>query len=116
MKERGEVSKYTFGDIYLVRFHPSFGQELKRYRPVIILSSVVNNLDSRFTLVGAISTKINSKNKYEVVIANQCLEQKSAILLWYVRTVDIERVERKIGQLSEKDCAKCKQVLQKVFE
>jgi len=77
---------------------------------------VVNSLDSRFTLVGAISTKINSKNKYEVIVENDSLEKKSAILLWYVRTVDLERVERKIGQLSEKDKEKCKNVLEKVFE
>ena len=110
------MSKFQFGDIYLVRFHPSFGQELKRYRPAVILSSVVNKVDPRFTLVAAVSTKINTKNKFEVIVENDSLEKKSAILLWYVRTVDLERVERKIGELSEQDKEKCKNVLGKVFQ
>ena len=110
------MNKYRFGDIYLVRFHPSVGQELKRYRPAVVLSSVVNRIDSRFVLVAAVSTKIDSTNKYEVVIDNTSLQKKSAILVWYLRTIDTERLERKIGELSKDDQSKCKAMVKNIFK
>jgi len=109
------MSKYKFGDVYLVKFHPSYGNDLKRYRPAIIVSTITNNIDERFTTIIAVSTKVNKKNKFEVILNSSCFEKQSSALLWYIRTVDVVRLESKIGSLSENEKLEYKRVLERLF-
>lgn len=105
------------GDIYLVRFHPAVGSELKRFRPAVVISDQVNRIDSRFTVIAPLTTNIKSKHpEYELEIkANPALEKDSLLLCWYLRTVDVTRLENKLGLLSKTDIVKMKQALKKLF-
>lgn len=114
MKEK--TTKFQTGDIYLVRFHPSYGQELKRYRPAVIISSQINQIDPRFTLIAPLTTNTQKQNKkHELLIQNPSLEKNSLLLTWYLKTIDIVRLEKKIGRLSPSDIKKLKSNLQKLF-
>ncbi len=108
--------KIHFGDIFLVRFHPVIGSELKRYRPAIVVSEVVNKIDSRFTLIAPLTsnTKIYNK-KYEIIVENDALDKTSALLLWYLKTVDVIRLERKLGKLDVNETVQIKKILNKVL-
>jgi len=98
---------YKAGDIVLCRFHPSIGSELKRYRPVVVISEKVAIIDSRFVLIAPLTTRIHKKkNVFEMKVEHDELDKKSAILLWYLRTVDVSRVEKKLGALSDGDVQK----------
>ena len=109
--------EYKTGDVYVVRFHPSFGSELKRFRPAVIVSGAVSKIDPRFSLIAPLTTSVSSINKnYEMMIKNGgFLEKDSLALLWYVRTVDVGRMEKKIGKLSEQEIKKMKMILTKIF-
>ncbi|HEX7018008.1 MAG TPA: type II toxin-antitoxin system PemK/MazF family toxin [Patescibacteria group bacterium] len=87
------------GDIYLVRFHPSTGRELKKYRPAVIISATISKIDPRFCLVAPL-TRTKSNNPWELSLKNTALEKDSTLLCWYLRTMDINRLEKKLGALS----------------
>lgn len=106
--------KLKFGDIYIVRFHPSIGSELKRYRPAVIVSS--KSIDSRFTTIVPItSNRKKYPHPYSLKVENEVLDKPSAILPWYLRTIDVVRLERKLGELEEKDKTELKLAFEKVL-
>lgn len=91
------------GEIYLVRFHPAVGSELKKYRPALVISSTLSKIDNRYTAVMALTTKAIPKTKrYEIklnVRDYDFLATNSYILTWYVRTIDRSRLVQKLGIL-----------------
>jgi mRNA interferase MazF len=113
----GRRMEYKTGDVYVVRFHPSFGSELKRFRPAVVVSGTVSKIDSRFSLIAPLSTNVSGFNKkYEMLVKDGgFLGKESVALLWYVRTVDVGRMEKKIGKLSEQEVKKMKMILKRFF-
>ncbi|MBU1200327.1 type II toxin-antitoxin system PemK/MazF family toxin [Patescibacteria group bacterium] len=109
---------YKTGDVYIVRFHPSFGSELKRFRPAVIVSTAVNKADLRFTLVAPLTSNTKNINKECEMLTNKggFLDKSSVLLLWYLRTVDVERLERKIGELSGGEIKKMSGIMRKIFK
>lgn len=105
------------GTVCLVRFHPGTGSELKRFRPAVIVSEKISQIDSRFIFVSPFTTNIDSyQEECELLIKkNKTLEQDSILLCWYLRTIDLNRVETVLGKLKpaeiEQMQAKIKQLL-----
>ena len=111
-------TSFKFGDIYLVKFHPAYGQELKRYRPAVVASTVANQIDSRFTTICPLSTKIKPKlSAYELQLDSKTpgIDCESILISWYIRTVDTNRLQSKIGELIPLDKNKFKQQLTNIF-
>ena len=106
-----------FGDIYLVKFHPSQGKGLKKFRPAVVVSTKINLLFPDYTLISPLTSQIqsNSPTDLELTISNKCLDKKSAILAWYVRTVDTNRLSKKLGTLSPALQSKLKHTLAQLF-
>jgi mRNA interferase MazF len=91
------------GDIYLVSFDPTVGHEIKKTRPALIIQNDVGNRYSSLTIVAAITSKISPvPYPVEVVVeptnANG-LSARSAIRLDQVRTVDRQRLIKRLGQV-----------------
>jgi mRNA interferase MazF len=96
--------KYKAGEIYLVRFHPAAGAELKRYRPAIIISSQTTVADPRFALMAPLTTGRIVSRKYEMAITRRDnLAKDSTLLVWYLRTIDAGRIGGKIAELNKKE-------------
>ena len=113
------MSNPSFGDIFLVKFHPSAGNELKRYRPAVIMSNKTNEIDKRFTLIAPLTTKTSKYNpECELHVSENTtgIDKPAILLAWYLRTVDINRLENKLGRLAEQDINKLKEIIANVFE
>lgn len=106
---------YKFGEIVLVRFHPAFGTELKKYRPAVVMCSTLK-IDKRFVLVAPLTTKLPAVNEFELMIEHKVLKKKSLLLCWYLRTVDQIRVVKRVGEVAEKDKNEIKKRLMRLFE
>lgn len=102
------------GDIYLVKFHPSAGRQLKKYRPAVIVSTTVTDIDSRFCLVAPF-TSARQKNKWELTLNNKALSQESTLLCWYLETIDVRTLEKKLGNLSQAECKKVQKIVTSLF-
>lgn len=106
------------GEIYIVRFHPAIGKELKRYRPAMIISSITEKVDSRFASIVAISSigKISNPFEHKLKVKHYpSLKNDSFALCWYPNTIDSGRLVEKIGEVREEDLEEIKQKFYKLF-
>ena len=110
------VKNPKFGEVYLVRFYPAYGQEFKKYRPGVILSTKINGLDPRFTLIAPITSKTENLKEEELLLPKlPFLKRESALLIWYMRTVGITRFETKLGELPKDIKIELKKKLKTLF-
>lgn len=109
--------KYRTGKIYLVRFHPAAGAELKRYRPAVIISSQTTVADPRFALMAPLTTGGIVSRKYEMAITRRGnLAKDSTLLVWYLRTIDIRRIGGEISELNQKEIKILKKKLKNLLD
>jgi mRNA interferase MazF len=98
---RQEVAAIRRGEIYLVSFDPTVGHEIKKTRPALIIQNYVGNRHSPLTIVAAITSTISPVPfPVEVVVAptkSNGLAVNSAIRLDQIRTVDRQRLIRRLG-------------------
>ena len=96
-------NQYQVGDIVLVKFHPSTGTELKKYRPAVIVVNLAK-IDQRFTLIAPLTTQIKQNHPSEIKIKNNpALKHDSLLLCWYLLCIDNQKIIKKLGQLEKKD-------------
>lgn len=102
---------YKAGQVVLVKFHPGYGSELKKYRPALILSDITSKTDPRFVLIVPLSTRKSShQTKLEPTLpGSPFLKVRSYALLWYPLTIDQARIQTTLGTLSEKTIKKLQQ-------
>jgi len=91
------------GEIYLVAFDPARGHEIQKTRPALIIQNDVGNRYSPVTIVAAITSKL-SPVPYPVEVAvtptkGNGLTVPSAVQLGQIRSVDRQRLVRRLGAL-----------------
>ena len=95
---------YKKGDLVTVKMHPSFGFELRKYRPGLVLFTPV---DPRFITVLPLSTKSRAITKpHEYGLSDKRLKSESWVLSWHPLTVDIKRITGRIGRLDKPERVK----------
>src|SRR5881394_3283002 len=91
------------GEIYLVEFDPARGHEIQKTRPAIVIQNDLGNRYSPVTIVAAITSKLSAKPyPVEVIVSptkGNGLSMRSAIELSQIRSVDKERLVRRLGTL-----------------
>ena len=106
------------GEIYLVNFDPTVGAEIQKTRPALVIQNDVANEYSAITIVAAISSKF-SEDLYptEVLISasSSGLLKDSVVLLNQVRSIDCQRLLRKLGKASEETMAEIDRAIQISF-
>ena len=91
------------GGIYLVAFDPTVGHEIKKTRPAVVIQNDVSNEYSPLTIVAAISSHFaDPPHSREVTIrsgGNTGLGQPSAVILNQIRSIERQRLGRRMGTL-----------------
>lgn len=90
------------GEIYLVSFDPTIGHEINKTRPALVLQNDVSNRFSPITIVAAISSQFSDPpHPREVIIApgKSGLLKASAVVLNQIRSVDRQRLLRRMGMV-----------------
>jgi len=91
------------GDIYLVEFDPTRGHEIRKTRPAVVIQNDVSNRYSPITLVAAISSQFgNPPHPREVLVGpggRTGLTQLSAVVLNQIRSIDCQRLLKRIGSV-----------------
>jgi mRNA interferase MazF len=94
------------GETYLVSFDPTVGHEIKKTRPALVIQNDVGNRYSPLTIVAAITSKVSPvPYPVEVVVeptSTNGLSVRSAVRLDQLRTVDRQRLIKRLGQI---DCS-----------
>ncbi|HXH70483.1 MAG TPA: type II toxin-antitoxin system PemK/MazF family toxin [Pyrinomonadaceae bacterium] len=90
------------GEIYLVNFDPTLGSEIKKTRPALIIQNDVANEHSPITIVAAIISKYDDTlypTEVLIVAGEGGLKQDSVILLNQIRSIDRQRLAKKLGKV-----------------
>ena len=116
-RPRSEKEKVTFpqrGEIYLVHFGPTVGHEIQKTRPALIVQNDISNQYNPMTIVAAISSQFGDPPfPREVVVepAESGLPKRSAVILNQIRSVDRQRLAKKLGRLSEREMLRVDEAL-----
>jgi mRNA interferase MazF len=90
------------GEVYLVRFDPTVGAEIRKARPALVLQNDIANRWSPITIVAAITSQFDEP-LYPTEVAvwppEGGLEVDSVVLLNQLRSIDRRRLVRRLGKL-----------------
>jgi mRNA interferase MazF len=93
------------GEVYLVNFDPTLGAEIQKTRPALIVQNDVANRHSAITIVAAITSQFDQTlYPTEVLISppEGGLRTESVALLNQIRSIDKQRLVRRLGNLRPK--------------
>jgi len=92
------------GDIFWANLDPTIGVEIKKARPVVVVSNNVINQRSQLVIVVPLTTNIERLSPSHVLIprGEGGLEQDSKALTEQIRAMDKLRLTGKVGSLSER--------------
>jgi mRNA interferase MazF len=103
------------GDIYLVNFDPTLGSEIRKTRPALILQNDIANSHSPITIVAAISSQFDETlYPTEVLIEppEGGLNANSVVLLNQIRSIDKQRLIKRLGTVTPQTIQQINQALQ----
>ena len=87
----------TRGDVHLVRLDPTLGSEIRRTRPCLVISPDELNEHLRTFIVAPMTT---GGHAYPWRIACRFQRRSGFVALDQLRTVDSERLVKRLGRLS----------------
>ena len=100
------------GDVFLVNRDPTRGQEIRKMRPCLVVSPDELN-DNIQTIIVAPLTK--GSHTYPFRVACRFQGKSGHIVLDQIRTVDRERLVRRLGAVSPQALRRSLMVLQEMF-
>ena len=92
------------GEVFLTALDPALGQEIKKTRPALVIQNDVTNRYGMTTIVAAITRKVSvPPYPNEVVIQPSAtgLQAVSTVRLDQIRTVDRNRLLKRLGKANE---------------
>ncbi len=91
------------GEVFLVSFDPTLGAEIQKTRPALILQNDIANRFSPITIVAAITSQFDRSlypTEVLVTVPEGGLQRDSIVLLNQIRSVDRQRLVRRLGRLT----------------
>jgi len=87
------------GDIWIVNLDPGFGREIHKKRPALIISKNLINQIATSVIVMPISSQVPQIIGPEMILLDKVagLEKSSVLLPLFIRSIDQERLVKKIG-------------------
>ena len=90
------------GEVYLVNFDPTLGAEIKKTRPALVLQNDIANRYSPITIVAAITSHFDEPlypTEVSLAVGEGGMNVGSAVLLNQIRSVDKQRLVKRLGSL-----------------
>ncbi len=107
----GRIKMNRF-DVYTVTLDPTIGSEIKKKRPCVIISP---NEMNRYINTVIIAPMTTSKKEYKSRVNIKFQGKDNQIVLDQIRTVDKQRLTRKIGRLTPVDSISVCDLLIEIF-
>ena len=99
-------------EIVLVNLDPTKGSEIKKTRPVVIISPDEMNDNLRTVIVASMtSTSKNYPSRVKVKHSNK----EGWIVLDQIRTIDKSRILNSLGELNKKESSTLKEVIREML-
>lgn len=114
-------SDYRLGSIWLVKFDPSIGTEIRKTRPAVIISGTAFNVRSKVTVLPLSTSKPRNQQLLSIVIpitpsdANG-LDEESFLICVEPMTFDKRRLVKYIGGLEDNQIEQFKSILRQYLD
>jgi mRNA interferase MazF len=91
------------GEVFLVNFYPTFGNETWKTRPALVVSNDINNTYSPVVSISLITSNVTRVYSFEVEVPAGAggLETRSKVMVNQTRAVAKVRLVKKLGHLPE---------------
>lgn len=91
------------GEVWLVDFDPTLGAEIQKTRPAVVIQNDVGNRVSPITIVAAITSTVKRVYPFQVFLptGEGGLDNDSVVTLNHIRSIDRQRLVRRIGSVSD---------------
>lgn len=100
------------GEVFLVNLNPTRGSEIQKTRPCVVVSPDELNEHLRTLIVAPLTT---GGQLYPFRVSCRFGGRVGRVVLDQIRTVDRERLVRRLGQLSPATLGRALAVLQEMF-
>lgn len=99
-------------EIVLVNLDPTIGHEIKKTRPCIIISPDEMNRNLKTIVIAPMTTK---SRKYPTRVQIKHDNKTGYAVLDQIRTIDKQRVIKKLGHLSHQEVKQVKAVIEETY-
>jgi mRNA interferase MazF len=110
-----KVDHFRRGDIYLVSFDPTIGAGIKKTRQALVIQNDIGNRHSPITIVAAITSKFDEPPYPTEVLmepAESGLLLRSVVVLNQIRSVDRQRLGKRVGHAGPETMDRVDQAIQ----
>lgn len=101
------------GEVYLVELDPTRGSEIRKTRPCVIVSPDELNHHLRTSIVAPMTT---GGHPYPFRVSCRFAGKRGHVVLDQLRTVDRERLRKRLGALSDTTMTDVLEILGEMFE
>ena len=100
------------GDICLIQLDPTVGSEIRKTRPCVVISPDELNQHLRTLIVAPMTTR---RQAYPWRIACRFQNRSGCVATDQIRTIDAERITKRLGHLNSNTLLSVLRVLQEMF-
>lgn len=99
-------------DVYLANLDPAVGSEIHKTRPCLVISPDEMNLNIRTVIIAPLTS---SQKDYPTRVSCTFRKKKGQIVLDQIRTIDKQRLVKKLGTVDSKAQLDTISILQRLF-
>ena len=100
-------------EIYFADLNPSIGSEIKKIRPVVIVSQNEMNTFLETVVVCPLTSSIHNEWRSRLQII--CTGQQAEIAVDQIRTISKQRLKQKIDKISKKEAAMLRRLITEMY-
>ena len=100
-------------EIYYANLNPTVGSEIKKIRPVVIISQDAMNRNLDTVVVCPLTRKLHYKWRSRIQI--KCSGQNAEIAVDQIRTISKNRLKQKIDKLSTEESQQLRQLITDMY-
>jgi mRNA interferase MazF len=100
-------------DVHYADLNPTIGSELKKVRPVVIISQDEMNQYLETIVICPLTSRLHPQWRTRLQIS--CMNKKAEIAVDQIRTISKKRLKRKIDQLSSIEAAQLRRLITDMY-
>jgi mRNA interferase MazF len=100
-------------DIFFADLNPSMGSEIKKVRPVVVISRDAMNQYLETVVVCPLTTKLHPRWRTRLQV--KCQNTNAEIAVDQIRTISKQRLKRKIDKLPEAKAAQLRKIITDMY-
>ena len=100
-------------EIYYADLNPTIGSEIKKIRPVVLISQDVMNKYLETVVICPLTSKLHPQWRSRLQI--MCAKQQAEIAVDQIRTISKQRLKNKIDKLSKSKAAQLRKLITDMY-